>query len=81
MSIFPTSLPLQDILDAFKKQKGDWQLYERQFLELMQARQIEKRPTEGVSFWTAIVCCAVRRSLTIAIAAWSPSTFEKNGAT
>lgn len=40
---FPDLAPTQDILDAFKKQKGDWQLYERQFLELMQARQIEER--------------------------------------
>jgi uncharacterized protein (DUF488 family) len=39
----PTLAPTQDILDAFKKQKGDWGLYERQFLELMRKREIEKR--------------------------------------
>jgi len=33
--------PTQDILDAYKKQKGDWGLYERQFLNLMGARHIE----------------------------------------
>jgi uncharacterized protein (DUF488 family) len=33
--------PTQDILDAYKKQKGDWGLYERQFLDLMGTRHIE----------------------------------------
>src|SRR5712671_6617796 len=37
----PELAPTQDILDAYKKQKGDWSLYERQFLALMRSRQIE----------------------------------------
>jgi uncharacterized protein (DUF488 family) len=39
----PILAPTQDILDAYKKHKGDWSLYERQFLELMRKREIEKR--------------------------------------
>src|SRR5437879_4411709 len=35
----PELAPTQDILDAYKKHKGDWKVYERQFLGLM-ARQI-----------------------------------------
>jgi uncharacterized protein (DUF488 family) len=39
----PQLAPTSEILDPYKKQKnGDWQLYERQFLELMRARRIEE---------------------------------------
>jgi uncharacterized protein (DUF488 family) len=34
--------PTKDILDSYKKQKGDWETYETQFLKLMQARKIEE---------------------------------------
>ena len=37
----PLLAPTADILDAFKKRKGDWRLYEGQFLDLMQSRRIE----------------------------------------
>lgn len=35
--------PTKDILDAYKKNKGDWNVYEQQFLKLMSDRQVEKR--------------------------------------
>jgi uncharacterized protein (DUF488 family) len=38
----PELAPTQDILDEYKKNKGDWAVYERKFLELMRSRQIEK---------------------------------------
>jgi uncharacterized protein (DUF488 family) len=38
----PDLAPTADILDAYKKRKGDWGLYERQFLDLMKARRIEE---------------------------------------
>lgn len=38
----PELAPTKDILDAYKKQKGDWQTYEDQFIDLMNKRQIEK---------------------------------------
>jgi uncharacterized protein (DUF488 family) len=39
--------PTSEILDPYKKQKnGDWELYERQFLDLMRSRQIENTPRE-----------------------------------
>ena len=38
----PELAPTQDILDAYKKHKGDWGIYEKQFLNLMARRQIEK---------------------------------------
>lgn len=38
----PQLAPTAEILDQYKKVKhGDWQRYERQFLELMRARHIE----------------------------------------
>jgi uncharacterized protein (DUF488 family) len=38
----PELAPTADILNEYKKAKnGDWQLYERQFLELIRARHIE----------------------------------------
>lgn len=38
----PALAPTQDILDAYKKQKGDWRVYEDRFLSLMRERQIEE---------------------------------------
>jgi uncharacterized protein (DUF488 family) len=37
----PQLAPTADILDAYKKHRGDWGIYERQFLDLMKARRIE----------------------------------------
>lgn len=38
----PDLAPTKDILDTYKKHKGDWSVYEREFLELMARRSIEK---------------------------------------
>jgi uncharacterized protein (DUF488 family) len=37
----PLLVPTQPMLDAYKKEKGSWQGYERQFLDLMAERRIE----------------------------------------
>jgi uncharacterized protein (DUF488 family) len=37
----PALAPTKDILDAYKKNKGDWGVYEQQFLDLMRKRRIE----------------------------------------
>ncbi|MDD3925775.1 MAG: DUF488 domain-containing protein [bacterium] len=37
----PELTPTQDILDAYKKNSGDWSVYEEQFLALMSARHVE----------------------------------------
>ena len=39
----PILAPTQDMLDGFKKNKGDWKVYEEKFLRLIQDRQIEKQ--------------------------------------
>jgi uncharacterized protein (DUF488 family) len=43
----PELAPTAEMLDAYKKQKnGDWELYERRFLDLMRSRQIENTARE-----------------------------------
>ena len=37
----PLLAPTQEMLDAYKKRKGDWTIYEREFLTLMRERHIE----------------------------------------
>jgi len=39
----PELAPTQDILEAYKKHKGNWGLYERQFLDLIARRKIEEK--------------------------------------
>jgi uncharacterized protein (DUF488 family) len=38
----PELAPTAEILDAYKKQKGDWQSYESEFLALMRSRKVEE---------------------------------------
>lgn len=38
----PVLAPTQEMLDSYKKEKGDWSIYERRFMELIAAREIEK---------------------------------------
>ena len=37
----PLLAPTQEMLDAYKKRKGDWVAYEREFLSLMRERHVE----------------------------------------
>ncbi len=37
----PLLAPTQDMLEAYKKKKGDWSAYERDFFALMKSRHIE----------------------------------------
>lgn len=39
----PLLAPTDDILKAFKRDKGDWNIYENSFLRLMEQRKIENR--------------------------------------
>lgn len=39
----PLLAPTQDLLDAYKKNKGQWEDYERNFLRLMEERHIEEK--------------------------------------
>jgi uncharacterized protein (DUF488 family) len=38
----PRLAPTPDLLDEYKKHKGDWTTYERDFMDLMASREIER---------------------------------------
>lgn len=52
----PVLAPTQDILDHYKKEKGDWQAYERSFLRLIKERQIEREVPEELIADGCLLC-------------------------
>jgi uncharacterized protein (DUF488 family) len=52
----PDLAPTQDILDEYKKNKGDWSVYEHKFLDLMRRRQIETRVDPAVIEDGCLLC-------------------------
>jgi uncharacterized protein (DUF488 family) len=52
----PLLAPTQRMLDAYKKDRVDWQLYETQFLELMRERQIEREVSRDVLVDACLLC-------------------------
>lgn len=53
----PELAPTAEILDPYKKAKnGDWQLYERQFLDLMRARHIESTASREIMDGGCLLC-------------------------
>lgn len=52
----PQLAPTQDILDAYKKNGGDWAEYERKFITLMRTREIEKTVPREVVAGGCLLC-------------------------
>jgi uncharacterized protein (DUF488 family) len=52
----PSLAPTKEMLDAYKKQKGDWSLYERRFLDLMRARHIESETPRELLEGACLLC-------------------------
>lgn len=52
----PELAPTQDILDEYKKHKGDWSVYESKFLELMTGRQIENKFSRELLNESCLLC-------------------------
>ncbi|MER8382664.1 DUF488 domain-containing protein [Mesorhizobium sp. M1307] len=52
----PMLAPTDNILKAYKKDKGDWSEYERLFLKLISERQIEKRLKPDLFHGTCLLC-------------------------
>jgi uncharacterized protein (DUF488 family) len=52
----PVLAPTQEMLDAFKKQKGDWAIYEEQFMKLMKSRRIEETVQRDVIADGCLLC-------------------------
>jgi uncharacterized protein (DUF488 family) len=54
----PRLAPTQGLLDAFKKQKGAWDVYEEGFLELMTQRRIEDLLPRSLFDRRAVLLCS-----------------------
>lgn len=54
----PLLAPTQEILDAFKKNKGSWSHYERAFLELLAARKVEEQVNRSLFSVPAVLLCS-----------------------
>jgi uncharacterized protein (DUF488 family) len=52
----PELAPTQDMLDEYKKLKGDWDAYERRFLALMKERRIESTVPKEVIAEGCLLC-------------------------
>lgn len=52
----PQLAPTKDMLDEYKKQKGDWTAYERRFLQLMKERRIETTVPQQVLAEGCLLC-------------------------
>jgi uncharacterized protein (DUF488 family) len=52
----PELAPTQEMLDAYKKEKGDWRLYEQRFLGLMRERKIEEKLPRSIFDGGCLLC-------------------------
>lgn len=52
----PDLAPTQEILDTFKKSKGSWQVYERDFLALLAERGAERAVTPDLLHEACLLC-------------------------
>jgi uncharacterized protein (DUF488 family) len=52
----PSLAPTQEMLDDYKKNGGDWAVYENRFLELMRARRIEDSVPQEVVADGCLLC-------------------------
>jgi uncharacterized protein (DUF488 family) len=54
----PLLAPTQEMLDAFKKYKGSWEVYEEAFLALMRARRIESQLSKDSFLKKTVLLCS-----------------------
>lgn len=52
----PKLAPTQDILDAYKKNGGDWKTYEQKFIELITSRHIETAVSQDIINGSCLLC-------------------------
>lgn len=75
----PKLAPTKDILETYKRHKGDWATYERKFIELMEQRHIEDRVPKRILNKGCLLCHAVKTSRIVAIEDWLQNIFKRNG--
>ena len=54
----PLLAPTQEILDTYKKRKGDWAAYEREFLGILRERGIEKKLDRAQFAQPTVLLCS-----------------------
>ena len=52
----PDMAPTKDILDEYKKNKGDWNIYEYKFMKLMKQRCIETQDIKNIIHQGCLLC-------------------------
>jgi uncharacterized protein (DUF488 family) len=52
----PELAPTQQMLDAYKKERGDWKEYENRFLGLMKERKIEEKLPRSIFDGGCLLC-------------------------
>ena len=52
----PELAPTKDILDDYKKKKGDWKIYEKKFLTLMKERKVENTLSKQIISDGCLLC-------------------------
>ena len=52
----PELAPNKDLLDEYKKHHGDWSVYEKRFLSLMEIRHIENKVSKEVIDGGCLLC-------------------------
>ena len=52
----PELAPTKDILDDYKKKKGDWKIYEEKFLALMKERKVENTLSKQIISDGCLLC-------------------------
>jgi uncharacterized protein (DUF488 family) len=52
----PELAPTQELLETYKKGHGDWQVYERQFVELMKSRRVEETVSRAWLDGACLLC-------------------------
>jgi uncharacterized protein (DUF488 family) len=52
----PVLAPTQEMLDRYKKHRGEWSAYEREFLDLMRRREIERTVPKEVVSEACLLC-------------------------
>jgi uncharacterized protein (DUF488 family) len=54
----PLLAPTQEMLDDYKKRKGTWHDYERQFLALMSERKVEEKLDQSIFRVPTVLLCS-----------------------
>jgi hypothetical protein len=55
--------PTKVLLDAYKKHKGDWSVYEKEFLELMERRHIETSVARDIIDQGCLLCSVAQKPM------------------